>query len=213
MIRVLIADDHAIVRDGLRLILETHGRMEVVGETSDGLETVKMVKSLAPDVILMDISMPNLNGIEATLRIAGQFPGIKIVILSMHSSAEDIFRALKAGAAGYLLKESAGKEVIDAILTVTTGKRYLSRKVDDILIDSYIQQQSHAGAESPVDRLSRREREVLQLVAGGKTSSEIATALFLSVKTVETYRSRLMQKLGLTDLPALVRFAVDHHLI
>lgn len=213
MIRVLIADDHAIVRDGLRMILETHGQIEVVGESSDGLDTVKLVKSLRPDVVLMDISMPNLNGIEATTRIISQFPEIKIVILSMHSSPEDIFRALKAGAIGYLLKESAGKEVVDAIFAAGTGKRYLSRKVDDILIDSYILQHSHVVTESPIGRLSSREREVLQMVAEGKTSNEIAAALFLSVKTVETYRSRLMQKLGVSDLAALVKFAVKHGVI
>lgn len=213
MIRILIADDHAIVRDGLRMILESHGEINVIGETAEGLETVKQAKVLLPDVIIMDISMPNLNGIEATRRISHDHPDIRIVILSMLSSAEDIFRALQAGASGYLLKESAGGEVIQAVQTVHSGKRYLSRKVDDIVIDSYIRERNLETARSPLEQLSPREREVLQMVAEGKTSSEIAGMLFLSTKTVETYRSRLMQKLGLNDIPALVKFAVSQGIV
>jgi DNA-binding NarL/FixJ family response regulator len=213
MIRILIADDHAVVRDGLRMILETHGDIRVVAETSDGMETVKKVKTANPDVILMDISMPNLNGIEATRRIVEHHPAIKVVILSMHSTAEDIFRALQAGAIGYLLKESAGAEVIQAVMSAHAGKRYLSRKVDDIVIDSYIRERRMDTATSPLELLSSREREVLQMVAEGKTSSEIAAILFLSAKTVETYRSRLMQKLGLKDIPSLVKFAMEQGMV
>ncbi len=213
MIQILIADDHAIVRDGLRMILESHGELKVVAETTDGLETVKQAQAIKPDVILMDISMPNLNGIEATRRIVQQNQEIRIVILSMHSSLEDIFRALQAGAIGYLVKESAGTEVIQAVLAAHAGRRYLSRKVDNILIDSYIQQQTLSKGQSPLESLSSREREVLQMVAEGNTSSEIADILFLSTKTVETYRSRLMQKLGLKDIPTLVKFAVNHGLV
>jgi len=213
MIRILIADDHAIVRDGLRLILESHGEMTVIAETADGLEAVKQAKIMKPDVIIMDISMPNLNGIEATRRILESNPGIRIVILSMYASSEDIFRALKAGAIGYLMKESAGIEVRDAVQAAFTGKRYLSRKVDDIVIDSYMEQQNLSESHSPIEKLSSREREVLQLVAEGKTSSEIAGLLFLSVKTIETYRSRLMQKLNLKDIPALVKLAVSQGLV
>lgn len=213
MIRVLIADDHAVVRDGLRMILESHGEIKVIAETADGPETVKQAKSLKPDVILMDISMPTLNGIEATRKILLDQSGIRIVILSMHSSPEDIFRALQAGATGYLLKESAGAEVIQAVLTAHGGKRYLSRKVDDIVIDSYIRERGLDTAKSPLEMLSQREREVLQLVAEGRTSGEIAGILFLSTKTVETYRSRLMQKLGLKDIPSLVKFAVGQGMV
>ena len=209
MIRILIADDHAIVREGLRLILETHGEMKVVAETADGLEAIKQAKTLNPDVILMDISMPGLNGIEATRRIRKDCPRIRVVILSMLSSPEDIFRALQAGATGYLLKESAGTEVIQAVLSASSDRRYLSRKVDDIVIDSYIQERTQVQAKSPLEQLSDREKEVLQMVAEGKTSSEIAGILFLSVKTIETYRSRIMQKLGLKDVPSLVRFAIE----
>jgi len=193
----------------LRLILETHGEMKVVAETADGLEAIKQAKTLNPDVILMDISMPGLNGIEATRRIRKDCPRIRVVILSMLSSPEDIFRALQAGATGYLLKESAGTEVIQAVLSASSGRRYLSRKVDDIVIDSYIQERTQVQAKSPLEQLSDREKEVLQMVAEGKTSSEIAGILFLSVKTIETYRSRIMQKLGLKDVPSLVRFAIE----
>jgi DNA-binding NarL/FixJ family response regulator len=193
----------------LRLILETHGEMKVVAETADGLEAIKQAKTLNPDVILMDISMPGLNGIEATRRIRKDCPRIRVVILSMLSSPEDIFRALQAGATGYLLKESAGTEVIQAVLSASSDRRYLSRKVDDIVIDSYIQERTQVQAKSPLEQLSDREKEVLQMVAEGKTSSEIAGILFLSVKTIETYRSRIMQKLGLKDVPSLVRFAIE----
>jgi DNA-binding NarL/FixJ family response regulator len=193
----------------LRLILETHGEMKVVAETADGLEAIKQAKTLNPDVILMDISMPGLNGIEATRRIRKDCPRIRVVILSMLSSPEDIFRALQAGATGYLLKESAGTEVIQAVLSASSDRRYLSRKVDDIVIDSYIQERTQVHAKSPLEQLSDREKEVLQMVAEGKTSSEIAGILFLSVKTIETYRSRIMQKLGLKDVPSLVRFAIE----
>lgn len=193
----------------MRLILETHGEMKVVAETADGLEAIKQAKTLNPDVILMDISMPGLNGIEATRRIRKDCPRIRVVILSMLSSPEDIFRALQAGATGYLLKESAGTEIIQAVLSAFSGRRYLSRKVDDIVIDSYIQERTQVHAKSPLEQLSDREKEVLQMVAEGKTSSEIAGILFLSVKTIETYRSRIMQKLGLKDVPSLVRFAIE----
>lgn len=213
MIRILIADDHAIVRDGLRMILETHGEMKVVGETADGLEAVKQAGTLRPDIIIMDISMPNLNGIEATRRILTDHPKIRIVILSMLSGPEDIFRALRAGATGYLLKESVGAEVIQAVLAVNSGKRYLSRKVDDIVIDSYILERGLETGKSPLEQLSPREREVLRMVAEGKTSGEIAGILFLSTKTVETYRSRLMQKLGLKDIPSLVKFAMGQGMV
>jgi DNA-binding NarL/FixJ family response regulator len=161
----------------------------------------------------MDISMPNMNGIEASKRIIDENPKVKIVILSMQSTVEDIFRALKVGAIGYLVKESAGSEVADAVHAAYNGRRYLSRKVDDILIDSYIYERESMGKTSPLEKLSSREKEVLQLVAEGKASSEIAELLFLSVKTIETYRSRLMQKLGIKDKSGLIKFAIQNRLV
>lgn len=212
-IKVILADDHTVVRDGLKLILESASDIKVIAEASDGLQTIQKARDHKPDVILMDISMPNMNGIEASKRILDENPDIKIVILSMQSTVEDIFRALKAGATGYLLKESAGSEVVDAVHAAYNGRRYLSRKVDDILIDSYIYESESIGDTSPLEKLSSREKEVLQLVAEGKSSNEIAELLFLSVKTIETYRSRLMQKLGIKDKAGLIKFAIQHKLI
>ncbi|MBC8319289.1 MAG: response regulator transcription factor [Bacteroidetes bacterium] len=212
-IKVIIADDHTIVRDGLKMILEHKADIKVIAEAEDGIQAVNKARKLQPDVILMDISMPNMNGIEATRRIIEENPSIRIVILSMQSSIEDIFRALQAGATGYLLKESAGIEIVDAVHAAFNKRRYLSKKVDDILIDSYIHERQFAKTDSPLERLSAREREVLQLVAEGKTSSEISKLLYLSVKTVDTYRSRLMQKLGINNITGLVKFALQHGLI
>ena len=211
-IKIIIADDHAVVRDGLKMMLESKGDLEVVAEAEDGLQAIRKAMQFKPDVILMDISMKNMNGIEATRRIKEDYPEIKVVILSIQSSSEDIYRALQAGATGYLLKESAGSEVIEAVRAVFNGRRYLSRKVDDILIDSYIFEREQSNLKGPLELLSSREREVLQLVAEGKSSNEIAKMLFLSVKTVETYRSRLMQKLGIKDLTELIKFAIQHRI-
>jgi len=211
-IRVLIADDHTILREGLKLILESRGDIKVVAEAADGLDAVKKAKEFNPDVIVMDVSMPNMNGIEATGRILEENKKVKIVILSMKASSEDIYRALHAGATGYLLKESAGSEIADAVHAAVNNRRYLSRKVDDILIDSYIFERKNLTSRSPLESLSSREREILQLVAEGKTSNEIASMLYLSVKTVETYRSRLMQKLVLKDSSALIKFAIEQGL-
>lgn len=211
-IRVLIADDHTILREGLKLILESRGDIKVVAEAADGLDAVKKAKEFNPDVIVMDVSMPNMNGIEATGRILEENKKVKIVILSMKASSEDIYRALHAGATGYLLKESAGSEIADAVHAAVNNRRYLSRKVDDILIDSYIFERKNLTSRSPLESLSSREREILQLVAEGKTSNEIASMLYLSVKTMETYRSRLMQKLRLKDSSALIKFAIEQGL-
>ncbi len=210
--KVFIADDHTIVRDGLRAILEAQGDITVVGDAANGREAVDKVKKLKPDVVIMDIAMPELNGIGATYQIHQIFPSVEVVILSIFSTTEHIFRAFDAGARGYLLKESAGIEVVNAIRAVHAGRRYLSQKIDEILVDDYIQLRKVTESKTPLDLLSPREREVLQLVAEGKTSREIANLLYLSPKTVETYRSRLMQKLDLKDIPDLVKFAIQHGL-
>jgi DNA-binding NarL/FixJ family response regulator len=211
-IRVFLADDHAVVRDGLRSILETEGDIQVVGTASNGRDALKQVKKLDPDVVVMDISMPEMNGIDATLKIMEAKGSVRIIILSMHHTAEHIFRALKAGARGYLLKESAGSEVVNAVRSVLSGKRYLSERIEETIIDDYIVQRTEITGASPLNKLSSREKEILQLVVEGRSSSEIAKALYISVKTVETYRSRLMQKLGVSDLPGLVKFAIHHGL-
>jgi DNA-binding NarL/FixJ family response regulator len=211
-IKILLADDHVVVRDGLRLILEVDGDMQVVGDAANGRAALRMARELHPDVVLMDIAMPELNGIEATQRIREQCPSTQVVILSMHATTEYIHRALQAGARGYLLKESAGQEVAKAIRTVHAGRRYLSEQIAETALDDYARQGGVSSGRSPVELLSPREREVLQLVAEGKSSTEIAALVHLSSKTIDTYRGRIMEKLGVHGLPALVRFAVEHGL-
>ena len=207
MIRIVLADDHAVVRDGLRVLLQAQPDIEVVGDAANGREAMRLTQQLHPDVVVMDIAMPELNGIEATLQIHDVAPATQVLILSMHSTTEHIFRALQAGARGYLLKDSAGAEVVEAVRVVHAGRRYLSPKIASTVIDDYISERQRA---SPLDSLSRRERQILQLVAEGKSSAEAAAMLFLSPKTVDTYRSRMMQKLGIADVPSLVKFAIQH---
>jgi DNA-binding NarL/FixJ family response regulator len=206
-ISVFLVDDHTIVRDGLRYLLEAHGDMKIVGEAANGRDAVKAVRKLQPDVVIMDILMADLNGIEATEQICRECPATRVVVLSMQSSSESILRALRAGARGYLFKESAGRELVQAIHAVRAGHRYLSAKVSDQVIGACLTQKEEF--RDPLSVLSHREREVLQLVVEGKTSAEIAGTLFLSVKTIETYRSRLMQKLGIKDIPGLIKFAIQ----
>lgn len=208
-IDVLLADDHAVVRDGLMLVLQSQEDVRVVGTAADGRTAVWQAVELSPDVVVMDIAMPVLNGIEATEQIRDRCPDTEVLILSVHSSAEHVFRALRAGALGYVLKESAGAEVIAAVRSIHARKRYLGAKIADTVIEDYIRQRH---TTSPLDSLSPRERQILQLVAEGKTSAEGAAILAISPKSVDTYRSRLMQKLGLSDLPSLVKFAIQHGL-
>jgi DNA-binding NarL/FixJ family response regulator len=209
MIDVFIADDHSIIQEGLRYLLEAQDDIRVVGCAADGREAVRAVLKVEPDVVVMDIAMPGLNGTEATLEIHLARPETQILMLSMHSTAEHIFRALQAGARGYLLKESAGSEVVDAVRTVHAGRRYLSHKIAETLVDDYIRERH---ASSPLDSLSARERQILQLIVEGRSNAEAARVLFLSPKTVETYRSRMMQKLGITEVSSLVKFAIQHGL-
>ncbi len=211
-IKVFLADDHLVVRDGLRALLEADKNINVIGDAANGLETVRMVQELCPDIVIMDISMPELNGIAATRQILENSPSTGILILSMHSSKEHIIRAMRAGAKGYLLKESAGQEVLKAVKSVYSGTLYLSQRITDVVINDYAHLQKGNIEQSPFDLLSLREKEVLQLVVEGKSSAAIAKIILLSPKTVETYRSRLMQKLGIRDLPGLVKFAIKHGL-
>ena len=207
-IRVLLADDHTLMREGLRALLTTVPDISVIGEARTGREAVSAVQQAAPDVIVMDIAMPDLNGIEAARLIHARDPAMRIVMLSMHSTAEHVYRALEAGASGYLLKETAADEVITAVRAVHAGRQYLCAA----LAGSVGGAAAFARKSGPVDSLSPREQQVLQMVVEGKTSSEIAHVLFLSPKSVETYRNRLMKKLGVENIPSLVKFAVEHGL-
>ena len=207
-IRILIADDHAVVREGLRMILEARGEMTVVGEALDGRDAIEKAETLKPDVIVMDIAMPQMNGIEATRIICGRLPEVKIIILSMHHTNEHIFRAIQAGARAYLLKESAGAGVAKAIQAVMKGEYYYGAGVE--APTKVMRTSRRTSPSSPLESLSQREREVLQLVVEGKTSVEIADILTLSPKSIETYRSRLMLKLGVNNIPSLVKFALLH---
>jgi DNA-binding NarL/FixJ family response regulator len=211
-ITVFLADDHAIVRDGLRALLAAEHDIDVVGSAANGRDAVQQVAELCPDVVVMDVVMPDLGGIEAARQIHEKSPSVQVVILSMHSSDEYVIRALQAGARGYLLKESAGEEVVAAVRAVCAGRRYLSDEIAGKMIDGYVQLYSESKLSSALEALSPRELEVLQLVVEGKTSPEIAHILTLSPKTVETYRGRLMHKLGIGDIPSLVKFAIKHGL-
>ncbi|MBC8332949.1 MAG: response regulator transcription factor [Anaerolineae bacterium] len=212
-IRVVLADDHKVIREGLRAILSGQAEIDIVGDACDGLAAVEQVRQLKPDVIVMDINMPLMNGIDAARRISEIRNQTRVIILSMHSNNEHIFQALKAGAKGYLLKESSGLEIADAIRRVHTGGRYMSETITDSIVEDYIAFRENAAVVSPVEQLSAREREVMHLAIEGKSSAEIAALLHLSLSTVNTYRSRLMGKLGVSDIASLVRFAAEHGLM
>ena len=204
-ISVLIVDDHSLVREGLRTLLAAHADLEVVGTAANGREAVRDVQRLRPNVVLMDISMPVMGGLEATRQIVERCPSSKIVIFSMHATIEHCHQAVRAGASGYVLKESATEEVPAAIHAVHVGRRFVSPKITEIFQPAF-------DTASPIETLSRREREILQLVAEGHRSAKIASLICLSRKSVETYRSRLMQKLGMRGLCDLVKFAIRNGL-
>ena len=208
-IKVLVVDDHGIVRDGLSVLLNAHSDMHVVGTAADGKAAVRAAAKLTPDVVIMDLALPELSGIDATLLILAAQPLIRIVVLSAWDTSEHVFRALRSGASGYVLKEGAGAEIVQAVAAVYRGDRYLSPRITGVLIDGLLG--DHL-ALSPIESLSPREREVLHLTVTGASSADIGVRLSLSRKTVDTYRSRLMGKLGVTDLAGLIRFAVAHEM-
>ena len=207
-IRILLADDHKLVRQGFRLILASQEDMEVVGETGNGREAVELSKSLKPDVVLMDVTMPELNGIEATRRIREASPHIRVLALSVHRDSVYVREIVRAGAEGYLLKESADTDLLAAVRAVGEGNSYLSPEVSGAILKDY---RKHA--TNPMDLLTSREREVLQLIAEGKTNKDIASTLHLSVYTVDGHRTRIMDKLNLHSVGELVRFAVRNGLV
>lgn len=207
-IRLLLADDHAIIRAGIRLVLERQPDFEVVAEAADGREAVAQANQFHPDVVVLDLAMPNLNGIEAMRQICSNHPHVQVVVLTMHSDEEYVLRALKAGARGYVLKESAESDLIAGIRAVFSGKSYFSPKVSRMLVEDYVRQLQDRDLEDSYDLLTPREREILQLVGEGKSNKDMANALNLSVYTVETHRSNLMEKLNLHSVPELMLYAV-----
>jgi DNA-binding NarL/FixJ family response regulator len=212
-IRVLLADDHNLVRAGLRLIVEQQPDLVVAGEAADGRQAVSLANSLKPDVAVLDIGMPNLNGIEAAKQITDGESGTAVVILSMYSDETYILRALKSGARGYLLKDSAEADLVRAIRSVTERKSFFSPTVSRVLLEDYMRKLQRTGGESSYDLLTPREREVLQLIAEGKSNKEVADMLNLSVFTVETHRANLMEKLKVKGLPELILYAVRKGII
>jgi len=207
-IRILLADDHAVVRQGFKLILASQQDMEIVGEAGNGREAVDLAQTLHPDVVVMDVAMPELNGIEATRRMQEAAPHARVLALSMHKDSVYVREILRAGARGYLLKDQIASDLIAAVRAVARGEGYLSPAVSDAVLNDYRRHVSE-----PIDLLTSREREVLQMIAEGKTNKEIATVLNLSVYTVDAHRGRIMEKLNLHSVNELVRFAVRNGLV
>jgi two-component system, NarL family, response regulator NreC len=212
-IRILLADDHNVMRKGLRLLLESQADFSVVGEAADGRQAVAAAEEAKPDVAVLDIAMPNLSGIEAAQRIIAQSPHTAVVILSMHSDEGYVLRALKAGAKGYLLKDSAEGDLIAAIRTVCEGKTFFSPEISKMLVEDYVREIRARGVEDSYELLTSREREILQLIAEGKANKEIAASLNLSLYTVETHRRNLQDKLNLHSFAELILYAVRKRVI
>lgn len=205
--KILLADDHKITREGLRSLLEKQSEMEVVAEAQEGHEAVRLVREMHPDIAIMDVTMPDLNGIEATQKIVSECPNVKVIALSMHSDTLFVTEMLKSGASGYLLKDCAFEELTRAIHTVLDGKIYLSPAISDVVVDGYLHRLSE---DKPVDSdvLSHREREVLQMLAEGKSTKQVALKLHISVKTVETHRRQMMHKLDIYSVAELTKYAI-----
>jgi two-component system, NarL family, response regulator NreC len=212
-IRILLADDHTVMRSGLRMLLERQPNLTVVGEAADGRQAVELAASEKPDVVVMDIAMPHLNGVEAARQIVNRAPLTAVVILSMHSDESYVIRSLKAGARAYLLKDAVKAELILAIEAVVDGRSFFSPQVKRILQEDYFQALDRKNADSSYDLLTDREREILQLIAEGKTNKEVANTLNLSLYTVDTHRTHILQKLNLHSVPELILYAVRKGII
>jgi len=212
-LRIVLADDHTLVRQGLRKLLEAHAGWEVVGEASDGHEAVRQVLALKPDLVILDLAMPRLNGIDATQQIVRRLPSVRVLVLSMHADEVYVTRALKAGAHGYLVKESADTDLFRAVTALMQKKAFFSPAVSRVMLDDYVRQLAERGITDRFDTLSEREREVFQLIAEGHTNKEIAELLHLSPSTVETHRARIMEKLDVHSATDIVLYAVRRGVI
>jgi two-component system response regulator NreC len=208
VIRIVLADDHAVLRAGLKSLLERQRDLQVVGEAGTGRELLAVVDETTPDIVITDIGMPRLNGVEATSQIVTRHAHTRVIILSMHSDEGYVLRALKAGARGYLVKESAEADLMTAIRTVHAGRAFFSPSVSALLVEDYVRQMRHRGVEDSYELLSHREREVLQLIAEGQSNKDVAALLGISVSTVETHRGNVLQKLNLHSVPELILYAV-----
>ncbi len=212
-IKVLIADDHAIVREGVRMILNLHDDIEVTGEAADGIEAIAQVGKLTPDVVVMDIAMPGLGGLEATLEIRKRSPQTKVLVLTQYEDSEYIYRFLKAGATGYVLKKAVGSDLVSAIRAVAQGKNFLDPAITEKVIEGFLGQTEHSENETSYEKLSDREKEVLKLIAEGYTLQRVADILCLSIKTVMTHRTNLMEKLDIHNRTELVKYAIRKGLV
>jgi DNA-binding NarL/FixJ family response regulator len=213
-VRTLLAEDHTLVRSGIRALLEGSGEVEVVGETSDGRQAVELFQKLKPELALLDVAMPELNGIEAARQIRAADPDARVIMLSMYEDQQYVFESLKAGANGYVLKGSAFQELLTAIRTVLEGdgKSYISPALSDTLMTDYVRRAQGDQKDTELAKLSGREREVLQLIAEGKSSAEVAEVLHISVRTVDTHRHNIMSKLEIHSIAGLTKFAIRHGL-
>lgn len=212
MTDILLADDHTIVRQGLRALLESDPHFRLVGEAGDGIEAVRMAERLKPDILITDVMMPGLNGLEVTRQVSKSVPRTRIIILSMYTNDAYVLEALKNGASGYVLKDSHASDLIEAVREVAAGRRYLSAPLSERALDLYVKKLEDV-PEDPYDLLTTREREVLQMVVDGRTSTEIAERLFISPRTAEGHRANLMRKLGLQNQTDLIRFAIKRGLL
>jgi two-component system response regulator NreC len=212
-VKLLVADDHKIFRQGIKKLLEEEPDLQVVGEAADGREAVKRATELKPDVILMDIAMANLNGLEATKQIKKVLPDVKVIMLTMHKNEEYVLHSFQVGASGFILKEGAVEELVSAIRSIHQNKSFLSPSISKTLIEAYLRKMETGKTETPFDLLTDREREVLQLIAEGYTNREVAKALFISVKTVEAHRAHIMNKLNIHEIAKLVKYAIQKGLV
>ncbi len=211
--RVLIADDHPLIRSGLRSLLSREREFEVVGEAADGYQALELVEQLKPDIIMLDVSMPRLNGIDVARKISETAPSTRVIIVSIHSDEGYVLRALRAGAKGYLLKASPEGDILNAVRTVAAGHAYLSPEMSRLLVEEYVREMRERGVEDSYDLLSIREKEILQLLVSGSSNRQIADMIHVSVATVETHRSNILQKLGIHSLPELILYAVRKGLL